>query len=133
MLKGTRKSYVPLTCFPLEFFLDVPTSRDHIHGMEKLVDPLGLRDVLRSPKLFTKGDVFLRILSLVISVGQFKVDNGLEAHLYELGLPSPSSKYSGNESPTIVLGSCKPQNPWPGVSALWRRSSPFGPRMSPLT
>jgi hypothetical protein len=43
-----------LTCFPFHFFLNIPTSWDHIHGMEKSMYPLGLRDVLSSPVSFTK-------------------------------------------------------------------------------
>jgi hypothetical protein len=106
----------PLTCFPSEFFLDVPASRDHIHGMEKSMDPLGLRDVLSSPTSFTKGDVFLRILSPLISVGQFKVVMGWK-HTCMNSIPAPSSEYLGDESPTTMSGSHEPQHPWPGVSS----------------
>jgi hypothetical protein len=74
----------PLTCFPYDLFLDVLASWDHIHGMEKLMDPLGLRDVPKSPVLFTKRDMFQIILSPLILAGQLKADDGMEKHLYEL-------------------------------------------------
>jgi hypothetical protein len=74
----------PLTCLSLDFFLDVPNSSNHIHGIEKPIDPLALRDVLSSPNPFKKGYVLLRFLSFLISVGQFKFSDGIEAHLYEL-------------------------------------------------
>jgi hypothetical protein len=51
-----------LTCFPLEFLLDIPTSGDHIHGMDIAIDPMGLMDVLSGPMPFAKGYVLLGIL-----------------------------------------------------------------------
>jgi hypothetical protein len=32
----------PLNCFPLEFLLNVPASRDHVHRVEKLDVPIGI-------------------------------------------------------------------------------------------
>jgi hypothetical protein len=59
----------PLNCFPAKFLLNVQTSGDHVHFLENLMDPLGPRDVLRRVSTFTKINLFLRLLSSLISIG----------------------------------------------------------------
>jgi hypothetical protein len=59
----------PLNCFPPKFLLNVPASRDHVQYVDKPMDLLGLRDVLRGIASFTEKNVFLRILSALVSVG----------------------------------------------------------------
>jgi hypothetical protein len=91
----------PLASLPLEFLLDIPSSREHIHGMDKPMDPLGLRHVLLNSTSFKKGDVFLGILCALISIGQFKFGDGMEAHLYKLGylLPGLNIRSMGHPPP----------------------------------
>jgi hypothetical protein len=81
----------PLNRFPPELLLNVLASRDHIHNVDKLMDPLDSRDILRSLASFTKRNVFLGILSALILVGQFEINYGLESNLYQLSYLCPTS------------------------------------------
>jgi hypothetical protein len=74
----------PLDRFPLELLLNVPSSRDHVHSVDKSMDPLGPRDIFRGPMLLTKRNVFLRIRSALLLVGYFEINDGLEPNLYQL-------------------------------------------------
>jgi hypothetical protein len=61
----------PIACFPLEFLLNIPAPRNHIHSMDELMDPLGYWNILRSPTSFEKRNVFLGIFNAFVSISQF--------------------------------------------------------------
>jgi hypothetical protein len=44
----------PLTSLPPYLFLNALATRDHIHGMDKPIDPLGLRGILRKSSVVIK-------------------------------------------------------------------------------
>jgi hypothetical protein len=74
----------PIYYLPPSFLLNVPTSRDHVHCVDKPIDPLGVGDVLGCPILFTITNILLGVFNTLISIFQFKVRYGMESDLYEI-------------------------------------------------
>jgi hypothetical protein len=71
-------SYLDLIyCFSPELLLNVPTPRNHIHVMNELMDPLGMRNILGNPSTLAILNVLLRVFNSLISIFQLKVGDWL--------------------------------------------------------
>lgn len=68
----------PIYCLSLKIFMNVPTPRNHIHGMNEPMNPLGARNILGSPLPLTIVNMLLGIFIALILVSQLKVIDWLE-------------------------------------------------------
>jgi hypothetical protein len=119
----------PIYCLPLEFLLNVPAPRDHVHCMDEPMDPLGMRDILGFPTSFTVVNMLLGIFSTLIPIGQFKVRNGMEYDLYEFNHLHLVLYICAGVSPTNMQVFLILQHPWPEPFDLMEWFSPSVLRM----
>jgi hypothetical protein len=59
----------------------------------KLMDPLGLRDIIRIRVSLIKRNVFLGILNTLVLVGQFEINDGMELNLNQLNDLHPTLNF----------------------------------------